>query len=163
MGSRCCSSRPRCATCSARARLARRRTPASRTAAWILVAAGAVPDGGLELGLVNGAADAKNEAALHVLSYVGTSAAPAWGSASGLRSIATGSGRGSQRVLPKWFASPHQRDGGAQRSRRLPDVPPGGLVNYLLLPFWLIAAAIILAKRQKAVGQAPTKSYADTV
>ena len=29
-------------------------------------------------------------------------------------------------------------------------IPPGGLVNYLLLPFWLIGAAIIVGRRQKA-------------
>ena len=34
-------------------------------------------------------------------------------------------------------------------------IPPGGLVNYLLLPFWLIATAVILARRQI---EAPARS-----
>ena len=25
-------------------------------------------------------------------------------------------------------------------------IPPGGLVNYLLLPFWLIAASVVVAR-----------------
>ena len=28
-------------------------------------------------------------------------------------------------------------------------IPPGGLVTYLLLPFWLVAASIIVSKRQR--------------
>lgn len=39
-------------------------------------------------------------------------------------------------------------------------IPPGGLVSYLLLPFWLIAAATIIAKRQKAAAQAPAATLA---
>jgi hypothetical protein len=39
-------------------------------------------------------------------------------------------------------------------------IPPGGLVNYVLLPFWLIAAAIIVATRQKAGAGAPQAAHA---
>ena len=37
------------------------------------------------------------------------------------------------------------------------SIPPGGLVNYLLLPFWLIAAAVIMIRQQKVAtqGKAP--------
>ena len=28
-------------------------------------------------------------------------------------------------------------------------IPPGGLVTYLLLPFWLLTASVVIAKRQR--------------
>ena len=34
-------------------------------------------------------------------------------------------------------------------------IPPGGLVNYVLLPFWLIAAATIVARRQHTAAMLP--------
>ena len=34
-------------------------------------------------------------------------------------------------------------------------IPPGGLVNYVLLPFWLIGASVIMARRQRLTTRSP--------
>ena len=57
-------------------------------------------------------------------------------------------------VLPKWFAITTIILG-ALALLGACSIPPGGLVNYLLLPFWLIAAAIIIARRQKVAARTP--------
>jgi hypothetical protein len=51
-------------------------------------------------------------------------------------------------VLPKWFAITSVVMGvlGALGNA---GIPPGGLVTYLLLPVWLIAASIIVSRSQK--------------
>ena len=50
-------------------------------------------------------------------------------------------------VLPRWFAI-LSLVLGVLSALGTAGIPPGGLVNYLLLPLWLIAAAIILVRRQ---------------
>ena len=50
-------------------------------------------------------------------------------------------------VLPRWFAI-LTLVLGVLSALGTAGIPPGGLVNYLLLPLWLIAAAIILVRRQ---------------
>lgn len=62
--------------------------------------------------------------------------------------IATGLGGLRNAVLPKWFAVTTIVLG-ALALLGACSVPPGGLVTYFLLPIWLIAAAIIIARRQK--------------
>jgi hypothetical protein len=49
-------------------------------------------------------------------------------------------------VLPRWFAVVTVISGvlGALGNA---GIPPGGLVTYVVLPFWLIAASIIVARR----------------
>ena len=54
--------------------------------------------------------------------------------------IAIGLGGLRNAVLPKWFAVTTTVMG-ALALLGACSIPPGGLVNYLLLPFWLIAAA----------------------
>ena len=66
--------------------------------------------------------------------------------------IAIGLGGMRNAVLPKWFAITTTVLGVLALLGAC-GVPPGGLVNYLVLPFWLIAAAIIVARRQKAASQ----------
>jgi hypothetical protein len=63
--------------------------------------------------------------------------------------IAIGIGGVRNAVLPRWFAV-STTVMGVLALLGACSIPPGGLVNYLLLPFWLIAAAVIIARRQKA-------------
>ncbi len=100
-------------------------------------------------GLINGAADAKDDAALHVLSFVGYFGFAGMGIGLASTLIACGLAGLNNAVLPRWFSivtlvmGVLSALGGA-------GIPPGGLVNYVLLPFWLIAAAVIVANRQRA-------------
>ena len=110
-------------------------------------------------GLVNGAADAKDDAALHVLSYVGYFGFAGMGIGLATTFIATGLGGVCNAVLPRWFAI-LTLVMGALSALGTAGIPPGGLVNYLLLPFWLIAAAIIVATRQKTGARAPEQAHA---
>jgi hypothetical protein len=110
-------------------------------------------------GLVNGAADAKDDAALHVLSYVGYFGFAGMGIGLATTFIATGLGGVRNAVLPRWFAI-LTLVLGVLSALGTAGIPPGGLVNYVLLPFWLIAAAIIVATRQKAGAGAPEAARA---
>jgi hypothetical protein len=56
-------------------------------------------------GLVNGAADAKDDAALHVLSYVGYFGFAGMGIGLATTFIATGLGGVRSAVLPRWSQS----------------------------------------------------------
>lgn len=120
----------------------------------ILVAAGLSQMVMWNWGLVNGAAEAKDDTALHVLSYVGYFGFAGMGIGIATTFLATGLGGLRNRVLPRWFAI-LTLVLGALSALGAAGIPPGGLVNYLLLPFWLIAGAIIVAKRQGAAAQSP--------
>jgi hypothetical protein len=109
-------------------------------------------------GLVNGAADAKDDAALHVLSYVGYFGFAGMGIGLATTFIATGLGGVRNAVLPRWFAI-LTLVMGVLSALGTAGIPPGGLVNYVLLPFWLIAAAIIVATRQKAGAGVPEEAH----
>lgn len=105
-------------------------------------------------GLINGAADAHDDQALHVLSFVSYFGFAGMGIGVATTLIATGLAGISNAVLPRWFAI-LTLVMGALSMLGTAGIPPGGLVNYLLLPFWLIAAAVILARRQT---EAPSRS-----
>ena len=102
---------------------------------------------------VNGAADAHDQAAVHVLDYGGyfTWAGMGIGLAAAL--VAVGLGGLHNAVLPRWFALVSIVLGvlGALGNA---GIPPGGLVTYLLLPLWLGVAAVVIARRQRIA--APT-------
>jgi hypothetical protein len=100
-------------------------------------------------GLINGAADAQDDAALHILSFVGYFGFAGMGIGLATVLLATGLAGVSNAVLPRWFAI-ITLVMGALSALGAAGIPPGGLVNYLLLPFWLIATATIVARRQKA-------------
>jgi type IV secretory pathway VirB2 component (pilin) len=102
-------------------------------------------------GLINGAADAKDDAALHVLSFVGYFGFAGMGIGLATMFIATGLAGVRNRVLPRWFAIVTVVMG-ILSALGAAGIPPGGLVNYLLLPFWLIGTAVILARRQHSAG-----------
>ena len=121
-------------------------------AGWVVVVAGISQMVMWSWGLINGAADADDDAALHLLSYVGYFAWAGMGIGLATAFVATGLGGVRNAVLPKWFAVTTTLLG-ALAALGTAGIPPGGLVNYVLLPFWLIAAAIIIAKRQKHASQ----------
>ncbi len=100
-------------------------------------------------GLINGAADAHDDAALHVLSFVGYFGFAGMGIGLATMFLATGLAGLSNAVLPRWFAIVTLVMG-VLSALGAAGIPPGGLVNYLLLPFWLIATATIVARRQKS-------------
>jgi hypothetical protein len=119
---------------------------------WLVVVAGLSQMVMWNWGLINGAADAGDDAALHALSYVGYFS---WaGSGIGLATAFIASGWGGVRsgVLPRWFAILTVVLGvlGALGDA---GIPPGGLVSYVLFPFWLIAASVVIARsHRKAAG-----------
>jgi type IV secretory pathway VirB2 component (pilin) len=102
-------------------------------------------------GLINGAADAKDDAALHVLSFVGYFGFAGMGIGLATMFIATGLAGVRNHVLPRWFAIVTVVMG-ILSALGAAGIPPGGLVNYLLLPFWLIGTAVIVARRQDSAG-----------
>jgi hypothetical protein len=115
----------------------------------LLVAAGLSQMVMWNWGLINGAADAKDDAALHTLSFVGYFGFAGMGIGIATTFLATGLAGIANAVLPRWFAI-LTLVLGVLSALGTAGIPPGGLVNYLLLPFWLIGAAIIVARRQKA-------------
>lgn len=115
-------------------------------AGWVVVVAGLSQMVTWNWGLINGAADADDQAALHTLSYAGYFGWAGMGIGLATAFIAMGLGGARNAVLPKWFAILTITFGvlGALGNA---GIPPGGLVTYLLLPFWLLAAAVIVARR----------------
>jgi hypothetical protein len=116
---------------------------------WLVVVAGLSQMVMWNWGLINGAADAGDDAALHALSYVGYFS---WaGSGIGLATAFIASGWGGVRsgVLPRWFAILTVVLGvlGALGDA---GIPPGGLVSYVLFPFWLIAASVVIARSHRS-------------
>ena len=105
-------------------------------------------------GLINGAAAASDDAALKSLSYVHFFGWAGMGIGLATAFIATGLGGLAGAVLPRWFAIATVACGvlGALGNA---GIPPGGLVNYVLLPFWLIGASVIMARRQRLTTRSP--------
>lgn len=113
----------------------------------LLVAAGLSQMVMWNWGLINGAADAKDDAALHTLSFVAYFGFAGMGIGLATVLIATGLAGLGNAVLPRWFGIVTLIMG-VLSALGDAGIPPGGLVNYLLMPFWLIATAIIIARRQ---------------
>jgi hypothetical protein len=116
--------------------------------AWITVSAALGQMVVLDYGVLAAAED-KNQAAVQTLGY-------AWyfgwaGMAVGIGAALLAMGLGGVRnaVLPKWFARTTSVMG-TLALLGVCHIPPGGLVSYLLLPFWLITAAIVTARSQQA-------------
>lgn len=130
---------------------------------WIVVVAGLSQMVTWNWGLLNGAADAEDQTALHTLSYVGYFGWAGMGIGLATAFIAMGLGGMRNAVLPRWFAILTIICGvlGALGDA---GIPPGGLVNYVLLPFWLIAAAVIVAMRyeREAKPASPARSSSMT-
>jgi hypothetical protein len=115
-------------------------------AGWLVVVAGLSQMVMWNWGLINGAADARDDAAVHALSYVWYFGWAGMGIGLATAFIAMGWGGIRGALLPRWFGILTIVFGvlGALGNA---GIPPGGLVNYVLLPFWLIAASIILARK----------------
>jgi len=101
------------------------------------------------------AADDKNAGAMQTLSYAHYFGWLAMGIGISTAFISIGLGGLSSQVLPRWFSITTVVLGVLALLGAC-GIPPGGLVNYLLLPFWLIAAAIIISRRQNASAAMPT-------
>ena len=116
-------------------------------AGWLVVVAGLSQMVMWSWGLINGAADAADDAALQSLSYVAYFGWAGMGIGLATAFIATGLGGIHSAVLPKWFGILTIVLGvlGALGDS---GIPPGGLVNYVLFPFWLIAASLLIARAQ---------------
>ena len=112
---------------------------------WVVVVAGLSQMVMWNWGLINGAADARDDTAVHALSYVWYFGWAGMGIGLATAFVAMGWGGIRGAVLPKWFGLLTIVFGvlGALGNA---GIPPGGLVNYLLLPFWLVTASIIMAR-----------------
>ena len=115
---------------------------------WLTVSAALAQMAVWNKGLMSAAEDG-DEAATHMLSYAQYFGWLGMGIGIAAAFLAIGLGGLRNAVLPKWFAITTTVMGVLALLGAC-SIPPGGLVNYLLLPFWLIAAAIIIARRQKA-------------
>jgi len=100
------------------------------------------------------AAEDHNTGAIQTLSYAHYFGWLAMGIGISTAFITMGLGGLRSAVLPRWFAITTVVLG-ALALLGACGIPPGGLVNYLLLPFWLIAAAVIVARRQRTAAEAP--------
>jgi hypothetical protein len=94
------------------------------------------------------AAEDKNTSAVQTLSYAQYFGWLAMGIGLSTAFISMALGGLRSAVLPKWFAVTTFVLGVLALLGAC-SIPPGGLVNYLLLPFWLIAASIVIARLQK--------------
>ena len=130
-------------------------------AGWIVVVAGLSQMVTWSWGLINGAADGRDQAAAHTLGYAAYFGWAGMGIGLATAFIAMGLGGLRGAVLPKWFAILTIVCGvlGALGDA---GVPPGGAVNYLLLPFWLITASVIVARRQDRAGERVPQVLATT-
>ena len=128
---------------------------------WIVVVAGISQMVMWSWGLMNGAADAKDDAALRTLSYVGYFAWAGIGVGLATAFIAMGLGGVRNAVLPRWFAV-STIVLGVLAALGDAGIPPGGLVNYLLLPFWLVAATVVVARRQGRLHSPVTPALASS-
>lgn len=116
---------------------------------WLVVVAGISQMVTWNWGLINGAAVAADDAALETLSYVHFFGWAGMGIGLATAFIATGLGGHRGALLPKWFTIPTIIFG-ALGALGTAGIPPGGFVTYLLLPLWLIAASILMARQQRA-------------
>ncbi len=119
------------------------------SAGWIVAAAAISQMVVWGWALINGAADADDQAAAGVLSYAEFFGWAGLGIGLATAFIATGLGGWQHAVLPRWFAVASVVLG-VLAALGNAGIPPGGLVTYLLLPFWLVAASVVITKRQRA-------------
>lgn len=119
--------------------------------AWITVAAALGQTVAVDYGVL-AAAEENNQPAVQTLGYLWYFgwAGMADGVAAG--SIAMGSGGIRSAMLPQVVGATHRAPGRPRPARRRQH-RTRGLVNYLLLPFWLIAPAIIGAKPEKTTSR----------
>lgn len=98
--------------------------------------------------LVNGAGDAGDDRALQTLSYVSFFGFAGIGIGIAAAMVASGLGGLANAVFPRWF-SVLSVVLGCLAALGNAGIPPGGLVTYLLMPLWLVATSVIVARRQR--------------
>lgn len=119
---------------------------------WVVVVAGLSQMVTWNWGLINGAADAEDDAALRSLSYVAYFGWAGMGIGLATAFVAMGLGGVRTSVLPRWFAILTIVLGVLGALGNV-GVPPGGLVSYLILPFWLIGASFVVARSHKRTAE----------
>jgi hypothetical protein len=120
---------------------------------WVTVAAALGQMALWDKALMSAAEDT-NASAVQTLSYAQYFGWLAMGVGISAAFIAMGLGGVHSAVLPTWFAITTVVLGVLALLGAC-SIPPGGLVNYILLPFWLITASILIARRQKVSATAP--------
>ncbi len=122
---------------------------------WLVVVAALSQMVAWNWGLVNGAADASDDSAVRTLGYMSYFGWAGMGIGLAAAFLAMGLGGIRSATLPRWFAILTVVLGvlGALGDA---GIPPGGLVNYVLLPFWLIAASIVVDRRTRRAAD-PTR------
>ena len=115
---------------------------------WLTVSAALAQMAVWNKGLMSAAEDG-DQAAAHALSYVQYFGWLGMGVGIATAFLAMGLGGLRNVVLPRWFAMTTAVLGVLALLGAC-SIPPGGLVNYVLLPFWLIAASVVIARRQSA-------------
>lgn len=115
---------------------------------WLLVVSGLSQMTVWGNGMLTAAYE-KDDEALGTLDFVGYFG---WaGMTIGLSAAFLAMGLGGMRnaVLPRWF-SITTAVMGVLCGLGAAHIPPGGLVSYVLLPFWLVGASVIIARRQRS-------------
>jgi hypothetical protein len=112
---------------------------------WLVIVAGLSQMVMWNWGLINGAADASDDSAVQTLGYVAYFGWAGMGIGLAAAFLAMGLGGIRTATLPKWFAI-LTLVLGALGALGNAGIPPGGLVTYVLLPFWLIAASVVIAR-----------------
>jgi hypothetical protein len=115
---------------------------------WLTVSAALAQMAVWNKGLMSAAEDG-DQAAAHVLSHAQYFGWLGMGVGIATAFLAMGLGGLRSAALPRWFAVTTTCLGVLALLGAC-SIPPGGLVNYVLLPFWLIAASVIISRRQVA-------------
>ncbi|MCW2606353.1 MAG: hypothetical protein JWO60_1046 [Frankiales bacterium] len=118
---------------------------------WLTVSAALAQMAVGTKGLLSAAEDG-DQAAAHALSYTQYFGWLGMGVGISAAFLALGLGGVRNAVLPRWFAATTTCLGVLALLGAC-SIPPGGLINYVLLPFWLIAASVVLSRRQDTAGR----------
>lgn len=119
------------------------------SAGWIVVVAAISQMVVWGWALINGAADSGDQSAAAVLGYAEFFGWAGLGIGLSTAFVATGLGGWRQATLPRWFAATSVVLG-VLAALGNAGIPPGGLVTYVLLPFWLLAASVVMTTRHRA-------------
>lgn len=117
---------------------------------WVVTAAAIAQMVAGGWAILNGAATADDQAAVQVLGYAHFFAWAGLGVGLATALVATGLGGLGSLALPRWFGWLSVVLG-VLAALGNAGIPPGGLVTYLLMPLWLVAASVIIARRRRVI------------